>query len=468
MPFSVQLGLLLALATAFARSSASSTSTAARSRRPTSRCGARCGPRWRSFAPLVHARDPDRDRVVGVSRRGAVAGPDLAGAVGDRRRAGAADGERRPALRPRGDPARVDRRRARRRRPRLPRRHARGHAPTRRTPATRSPASSPTSPAARSRPSRSRRRGPLAAFARASSSAPRRGLFWAASDIAIKALSGEPRRGRSRSLLDPLAAVIALASFAGLVVSARSLQVGKAVPVIAVTSVAANLLTIAAGPVVFQEPLPDDSARRRRPHARLRPRDRGRGADPGAGRRRRGGGGAGVSARPPDSRRSIFAALPQVRRPRLGRAGGADRDDQARVRRRGGLGLRGGLQADPRRLPGAARAPRRTSSASTSAASAAAGSAACSPGSGSCCPASCSCSGSRSSTSRPTSPSNLDELFYGLKAAVGAMVARALVRLSQTFITDAAARAAGDRRLRAHACSPSRLHHRPARRRAAL
>jgi chromate transporter len=32
---------------------------------------------------------------------------------------------------------------------------------------------------------------------------------------------------------------------------------------------------------------------------------------------------------------------------------------------------------------------------------------------------------------------NLDELFYGLKAAVGAIVARALVRLSQTFITDA-------------------------------
>jgi chromate transporter len=31
---------------------------------------------------------------------------------------------------------------------------------------------------------------------------------------------------------------------------------------------------------------------------------------------------------------------------------------------------------------------------------------------------------------------NLDELFYGLKAAVGALVARALVRLTQSFITD--------------------------------
>ena len=32
--------------------------------------------------------------------------------------------------------------------------------------------------------------------------------------------------------------------------------------------------------------------------------------------------------------------------------------------------------------------------------------------------------------------SHLDELFYGLKAAVGALVARALVRLSRSFITD--------------------------------
>jgi hypothetical protein len=84
------------------------------------------------------------------------------------------------------------------------------------------------------------------------------GLFWAASDTSIKALSDQLGDGVSAVLLDPLAAVIALASFAGLVVSARSLQVGKAVPVIAVTSVAANALTIAAGPIVFDEPLPDD------------------------------------------------------------------------------------------------------------------------------------------------------------------------------------------------------------------
>ena len=85
------------------------------------------------------------------------------------------------------------------------------------------------------------------------------GLFWAASDTSIKALSDHLGDGVGAVLLSPLAAVIALASFAGLVVSARSLQIGKAVPVIAVTSVAANLFTIAAGPIVFGEPMPDTS-----------------------------------------------------------------------------------------------------------------------------------------------------------------------------------------------------------------
>ncbi len=87
------------------------------------------------------------------------------------------------------------------------------------------------------------------------------GLFWAASDTAIKALSGEiGDTGWLGILTDPLAVVIALASAAGLVVSARSLQIGKAVPVIALTSVAANALTIAAGPLVFEEPFPDTPA----------------------------------------------------------------------------------------------------------------------------------------------------------------------------------------------------------------
>jgi hypothetical protein len=85
------------------------------------------------------------------------------------------------------------------------------------------------------------------------------GLFWAASDTSIKALSDHLGDGAVAVLLSPLALFIAIASLVGMVVSARSLQIGKAVPVIAVTSVAANIGTIAAGPVVFGEPMPDTS-----------------------------------------------------------------------------------------------------------------------------------------------------------------------------------------------------------------
>jgi hypothetical protein len=84
------------------------------------------------------------------------------------------------------------------------------------------------------------------------------GLLWAASDTSIKALSDHlGDEGAAAILFSPLAAVILAASLVGLLVSARSLQIGPAVSVIAVTSVAANALTIAAGPIVFAEPFPD-------------------------------------------------------------------------------------------------------------------------------------------------------------------------------------------------------------------
>ncbi len=86
------------------------------------------------------------------------------------------------------------------------------------------------------------------------------GLLWAASDTSIKALSGELGDSTAAAIVfSPLAAVIAIASFLGLLVSARSLQIGPAVPVIAVTSIAANVTTIAAGPIVFSDPMPDDT-----------------------------------------------------------------------------------------------------------------------------------------------------------------------------------------------------------------
>ncbi|MBA2241142.1 MAG: hypothetical protein H0W09_07895 [Solirubrobacterales bacterium] len=86
------------------------------------------------------------------------------------------------------------------------------------------------------------------------------GLWWAASDTSIKALSDQLGDGVVGVLIDPLALIIFLASFVGLLVSARSLQIGKPVPVIAVTSVAANVMTIASGPIVFAEPLPEGTA----------------------------------------------------------------------------------------------------------------------------------------------------------------------------------------------------------------
>ena len=86
------------------------------------------------------------------------------------------------------------------------------------------------------------------------------GLLWAASDTTIKALSDSlGEESVAAILINPLALLILLLSLAGLLVSAKSLQLGPAVPVIAVTSVAANATTIAAGPIVFSEPLPDDT-----------------------------------------------------------------------------------------------------------------------------------------------------------------------------------------------------------------
>ena len=83
------------------------------------------------------------------------------------------------------------------------------------------------------------------------------GLLWGASDVSIKALSAHFDDGLG-VLVHPLALVILTLSLVGLTVSARSLQLGKAVPVIAITSAAANITTIASGPLIFGEPMPDD------------------------------------------------------------------------------------------------------------------------------------------------------------------------------------------------------------------
>jgi multidrug transporter EmrE-like cation transporter len=83
------------------------------------------------------------------------------------------------------------------------------------------------------------------------------GLGFGISDVAIKALSGDLESGIG-GLLSPWTVLVVAAAVASFFASARSLQVGDGVAVIAVTSVAANMSTIVAGVVVFGDPLGDD------------------------------------------------------------------------------------------------------------------------------------------------------------------------------------------------------------------
>ncbi len=83
------------------------------------------------------------------------------------------------------------------------------------------------------------------------------GLGFGISDVAIKALSGDLDAGPV-GLLSPWSVVIVTAAVFSFYASARSLQIGDGVAVIAVTSVAANLSTIVAGLAVFGDRLGTD------------------------------------------------------------------------------------------------------------------------------------------------------------------------------------------------------------------
>ncbi|HMI69711.1 MAG TPA: hypothetical protein VK510_06925 [Solirubrobacteraceae bacterium] len=83
------------------------------------------------------------------------------------------------------------------------------------------------------------------------------GLGFGISDVAIKALSGDLQDGPV-GLLSPWSVVIVTAAVFSFYASARSLQIGDGVAVIAVTSVAANLSTILAGLAVFGDRLGND------------------------------------------------------------------------------------------------------------------------------------------------------------------------------------------------------------------
>ncbi len=82
------------------------------------------------------------------------------------------------------------------------------------------------------------------------------GILFGVSDTAIKALTGiVGAHGVLGVLLSPWLAVALAASIVAFYASARGLQTGDAVPVIAVTGTAANIAGIAGGIVVFGDPM---------------------------------------------------------------------------------------------------------------------------------------------------------------------------------------------------------------------
>ena len=83
------------------------------------------------------------------------------------------------------------------------------------------------------------------------------GTLFGVSDVAIKALTGVG--GVAEIVGSPWLAVAAVASVVAFYASARGLQDGEAVPVIAATSTAANVSCILGGIVVFGDPMPGDT-----------------------------------------------------------------------------------------------------------------------------------------------------------------------------------------------------------------
>jgi drug/metabolite transporter (DMT)-like permease len=80
------------------------------------------------------------------------------------------------------------------------------------------------------------------------------GALWGVSDVALKYLTQAPP-GPLLGLLSPWSLTALIAGVIAFYASARSLQVGDGVEVIALTSVAANLTAILGGILVFYDPI---------------------------------------------------------------------------------------------------------------------------------------------------------------------------------------------------------------------
>ena len=81
------------------------------------------------------------------------------------------------------------------------------------------------------------------------------GILFGVSDVAIKAISGMVASHGALGLISPWTIVTVGASIAAFYASAKGLQDGDAVPVIAITGTAANVAGIVGGIIVFGDPL---------------------------------------------------------------------------------------------------------------------------------------------------------------------------------------------------------------------
>jgi len=82
------------------------------------------------------------------------------------------------------------------------------------------------------------------------------GILFGVCNVAVKALSGIVGDAGVLGLVSPWLLVAGVASAAAFYSSARSLQDGEAVAVIAITGTAANIAGIAGGIIVFGDPMP--------------------------------------------------------------------------------------------------------------------------------------------------------------------------------------------------------------------
>jgi drug/metabolite transporter (DMT)-like permease len=85
------------------------------------------------------------------------------------------------------------------------------------------------------------------------------GLLFTVTHVAVKALSGKADTSLAEIVAGPYLPIAAAGGIAAFFASARSLQLGPAVPVIAVTSIAGNASAIPAGIIVFGDPLGEDA-----------------------------------------------------------------------------------------------------------------------------------------------------------------------------------------------------------------